>query len=141
MENTNASAFTNDLLQGLKQHSEGLYYLSETDAPFEVVHFPASQGQEPTNEELTDWAGKEAGEKVETVELRYFFRNMSKETAEMSEEEKAYAVRFQELQLFIEQHLQEAKVYRVGQRRITALVLGKPQTGGFAGLKTNLVET
>lgn len=136
-----ASAATAALLEGLRQHVRGLWYQSETDAPLEIVCFPVLTGREPAAAELAAWAGKPGEEKVETVALAYFFRNMSRETSGMGEEEKKVALRFGELQRFLEQHLQEVKVYRIGHRKITALILGGTQTGAIAGLKTELVET
>ncbi|MCC9165638.1 nuclease A inhibitor family protein [Pontibacter harenae] len=140
MDNTDIS--TANLLEGLRQQSEGLFYVSETDATFEVVHFSGKDGSEPTTTtELLAWAGKAEEEKVEVVELQYFFRKMTNETEDMSDEEKLEASRFQKLQAFIEQHLQQTKVYRVGERKITAFILGKASTGELLGLKTILVET
>ncbi|WP_242919811.1 nuclease A inhibitor family protein [Pontibacter liquoris] len=135
------AATTAALLEGLRQQAEGLYYVSETDAPFVVVHFPAMEGNEPTAAELTSWAGMPAGEKTETVTLAAFFRNQVTETPDMGEEDRKMAQRFQQLQAFLAQHLQDVKVYRVGARRKTALVLGRTRTGNLAGLKTQLVET
>lgn len=143
MDNTNASATTAALLEGLRQHAAGLLYLSETDAPFEVVSFPGLQGNAPTGAQLALWAGKSEAEaeKVETVALPYFLRNMTKEAAGLVEGDKDAVNRFHELQHFLLQQLQEVKVYRVGHRRITAFILGRTPAGAVVGLKTQLVET
>jgi len=142
MRNIDASAATAALLEGLRQHTQGLLYQSETDSPFEVVHYPAVSGGGATAAaELTAWAGKPAQEKIETDTLPHFFRNMTREVPDTEAVTKQAALRFQQLQGFLELHLQEIQVYRVGRRNITVLILGITQAGGMAGLKTNIVET
>jgi len=143
MSNIDASAATAALLEGLRQHTHGLLYQSETDAPFEVVHYPAASvtGGAPAATALATWAGKTAQEKVETDTLPHFFRNMTRETPDLEEGVMQAALRFKQLQEFLELHLQDVKVYRVGHRNITAFILGRTQTGDMAGLKTTLVET
>ncbi|MBF9254036.1 nuclease A inhibitor family protein [Pontibacter sp. 172403-2] len=142
MSNNNASAATAALLEGLRQHAQGLLYQSETDAPFEVVHFPAvSESGAPAATELAAWAGKPAQEKVETDTLPHFFRNMTREILGEEEGVMQNAPRFKQLQEFLELHLHDVKVYRVGHRNITAFILGRTQAGDMAGLKTTLVET
>ncbi|GHA79936.1 nuclease A inhibitor family protein [Pontibacter akesuensis] len=141
MSDKEIDAATASLLRELRQLSEGLWYVSETDAPLEVVQYPAQGEKELTHAQLADWAGKPAGATVEKAELPYFFRNMTKESEGATEEERRDAQRFQELQRFLEQHLQHVQVYRVGQRSITAFILGEAPAGNLVGLKTELVET
>lgn len=142
MSNIDASAATAALLEGLRQHTQGLLYQSETDSPLEVVYYPAvSGGGAPAAAELTAWAGKPVQEKIETEALPHFFRNVTRETPDIEAETKQAALRFQQLQEFLELHLQEVQVYRVGHRSITALILGRTQAGDMAGLKTSIVET
>jgi hypothetical protein len=128
------------VLEDLRRLTEGLLYLSETDAPIEVVRFSASSGTAPTVEEVTAWAGKPGERMVGTVGPETFFRPMISIAPETTEERENHS-RFQVLQAYLEQHLDEVKVYRVGRRRITALVIGKTSNGEWAGLKTELVET
>jgi len=113
---------TDTVLEDLRRLTEGLLYLSETDAPLEVVRFSASSGSVPMAAEVATWTGKEGECAVETVELGTFSR-------------------FQALQAYLEQHLREVRVYRIGHRRITALVVGKASSGEWVGVKTELVET
>ncbi|WP_347159405.1 nuclease A inhibitor family protein [Pontibacter chitinilyticus] len=137
MENTETAAATAALLEELRQYSEGLQYISETEAPFEVVCFPDFQGDEPTEANLTLWAGKALDEPIETTELPHFLQHLT--TA--AEDQEPNASRFQQLQQLLELRLQDVKVYRIGRRRITAFILGRTATGTLAGLKTTLVET
>ena len=128
---------TDAALKELRRLSEGLLYVSETDAPLEAVFFPASFGAAPTAGEVAAWAGKEGT--VETMELGTFFRPMTHNTETTVDRETA--ARFQVLQAYLEQHLDEVKVHRIGRRRMTALVLGRATNGEWVGVKTELVET
>jgi hypothetical protein len=49
--------------------------------------------------------------------------------------------RFRDLQAFLENHLQDLKVYRVGETEIQALILGRLNSTEYAGLKTTVIET
>ncbi|MFD3000894.1 nuclease A inhibitor family protein [Pontibacter toksunensis] len=132
---------TTYLLQQLRTASEGLAYVSETDHPFEVVHLPDVKDSNSLPSALKNMAALPEDEKVETVELPYFFRNLTRDEPEAGEEENNTARRFRKLQELLEQNLQEVKVYRMGKRRIKAYILGRTGAGDFAGLQTMLVET
>lgn len=139
--NNAVSPATDEIMERLRTLSEGLYYVSETDSPFEAVFFPASQEKEPEMAMLADWAHEPQGAKVETVALSLFFRSMIKEKRGFGAEDKNAVSRFQQLKAYLEEHLQEVKVHRVGERKITAFILGRTQAGELIGLKTSLVET
>ncbi|WP_276499468.1 nuclease A inhibitor family protein [Pontibacter litorisediminis] len=128
---------TDTVLEDLRHLSEGLLYQSETDAPLEVVRFSNTA---PTVEEVTAWAEKPEESKVEMIKLETFFRPMISAASETTQERESVS-RFQALQTYLEQHLKEVRVYRIGRRRITALVIGRASNGEWAGVKTELVET
>ncbi|GAB3530058.1 nuclease A inhibitor family protein [Pontibacter brevis] len=130
------------LLQELSAASDGLFYISETDHPFEAVHIPQVQDSSALPAALAQLPDVPEDAIVEVVDLSYFFRNMTRvEEPDAGEEERKSAHRFRELQELLEQRLQEIKVYRIGKRRIHAFILGKAATADFAGLRTVLVET
>lgn len=88
---------------------------------------------------MCQWLGLPDGPKVEVEELPHFFRHHT--DAESGYVDKETAQRFQDLQTFLQQSLRDVKVYRVGERRITALIVGKTDSGEIAGLKIYLIET
>ncbi|WP_162053282.1 nuclease A inhibitor family protein [Pontibacter pamirensis] len=139
--NNSDSASTSALLEQFRAASDGLLYRSETDSPFEVVYFPQVQDSGALPAAIAQLPDMPEGVKAEVVELPYFFRNMVRDDPDAGEEEVSIAHRSRELQNLLEQCLEEVKVYRLGKRRIHAFVLGKTATGGYAGLKTILVET
>ncbi|WP_051359884.1 nuclease A inhibitor family protein [Adhaeribacter aquaticus] len=124
------------IINKLQELADGLYYISESDYPLEVIQLKTDEAECPSDEAIINLAGKSAAS-VEKDNLNHFFRNMVQE--EMVGEEEAN--RFRELVNFLEQHLQDINVYKVGETEIQAFVLGKLAPGAFAGLKTTVVQT
>lgn len=129
------------LCSALQQQIAGLYYISESEYPFEVVCFRPPEGQSLTTTDVWQLAGQPAGTSIETVSLAHFFRNRTQPAAHADAETVRVAQGLRQLQLFLEQHLQDIQVYRMGRRKITALILGQLPGQGFAGLKTRVIET
>ncbi|MFD3000414.1 nuclease A inhibitor family protein [Pontibacter toksunensis] len=129
------------ILQKLQELTQGLYYISESDYPMEVVHFDDVEADNLSDEAISQLAGQPTDAKVETVDLAYFLRNMTRTEPEADEAEGQNAERFQALQALMEQQLSGVKVYRIGRREITALALGALPEGGYGGFKTILIET
>jgi hypothetical protein len=125
----------------LQQQVAGLYYISESEYPFEVVSFPAPAGQSLNPADVLQLAGQPAGTWVETVPLADFFRNKTPVTPQTDAETVRVAAGLQQLQALLDQHLQAVQVYRIGRRKITALILGELPGQGYAGLKTWVIET
>lgn len=125
-------------LQQIKKASEGLYYMSETDAPFQLVE--TAEEADPKRAALNLFGNNE-NEPVEEVTLEHFFRNAVKIHPDAGTEQQQTAQRFIQLQTILQQNLKEVKVYRIGSIQIKAYILGKLPDGTCAGLSTQLVET
>jgi hypothetical protein len=125
-------------LEKIKTATDGLFYISETDAPLDVIEF-----SEKTPDELLQKIknSSPSGDKVEEQKLDYFFRNHVKEYPEHGDEEKAQIKKFKNLMQVLKDNLSDIHVYRVGSIQIDAYIIGKLKTGKYAGLKTKLVET
>ncbi|SFH40500.1 nuclease A inhibitor family protein [Pontibacter chinhatensis] len=133
---------TNDAtLQRLQELTKGLFFMSESDYPLDIVHYDAAEAVALSDAEVKQMAGQLSEAKVETVELAYFLRNMTKTAPEADDAAKQVAERYQTLQAFMEQHLGNVKVYRIGNREVVALAIGTLPDGGLAGFKTVLIET
>lgn len=126
-----------DLLK-IKEASAGLYYLSESDYPFEVVQFDDTNHIESS---LIELSHLDKSSKVEKVTLEYFFRNMTKVYPESTDDQKMFAAKFIMLQNMLQEELTDIVVYRVGETRIDAFIIGKLKDGTLGGLKTKVVET
>lgn len=137
-----SSSFTLDqLCLALQQQAAGLYYVSESEYPFETVSFLPPEGQPLTTADILRLAGQPDGSPMETVSLADFFRSRTHQVPAADPETVRVAEGLRQLQAYLQQHLQGVQVYRIGRRKITALILGQLPGQGFAGLKTWVIET
>ena len=115
-----------DELQEIRKASDGLEYPSESDAPFNLVRWPAK-------DVLASHFG--ASRKVEEVAIDDFF-------AELVESDDG--PRYRQLRRALESNLKELKIYRVGvgETKVDVYLLGRLRiSGDWAGLHTTSVET
>ena len=124
-------------MEQLKELSNNLFFLSESGSRFEVLHYPTPSNNDNLYPKLRQWSGIPTDARIEEEELEHFFRNHTNEDAE----DKKVAQRFRELQSFLKQNLQGMKVYKLGARRITAVILGRSAAGDYVGLRTMVIET
>lgn len=130
---------TDSIATKLKQASQGLLFLSETDAPFEVITWPA-QG-ELTPAKLLQLTNRPANTPLEVVTIDKFFAIATQAEDWHDEEERETVKRFQNLVSVLKQNLSNIQVYRVGRITIDAYIVGVAQSGDWMGLSTQLVET
>ena len=130
---------TDSIADQLKQASKGLLFLSESDAPFEVIHLPA-QG-ELTPAKLLQLTEHPPDVPVEIVSVDEFFDTPTAEEDWHDEEEREIVQRFQHLVSVLNQNLSNIQVYRVGSIEIDAYIVGVTPSGNWMGLSTQLVET
>ena len=130
---------TDSIATQLKQASKGLLFLSESDAPFEVIHWPA-QG-ELTPPKLLQLTGHPPDAPVELRTVDDFFAIATQEEDWHDEEEREIVQRFQHLVSVLNQNLSNIQVYRVGSIEIDAYIVGVTPSGNWMGLSTQLVET
>lgn len=128
------------IVETLRQASNGLLMPSESEYPFEVVHWEGQAREELTNQKLLQLAGHPTDSPVETVELDYFFRNAAEEKEWHDEVQKANVPRFHSLVETLKGSLSNINVYRVGTINIDIYILGEAD-GNLAGLSTKVVET
>ncbi|MCC3156825.1 nuclease A inhibitor family protein [Hymenobacter sp. 15J16-1T3B] len=126
-------------LEQLRQLTEGLYFVSESDAPLAAVSYQAPSGALDAKEVLK-LLNQPADTLVQEQELTYFLRNHTADDGVLGSVELAN--RFKALQMFLKQELEDVKVYRIGKGpQVEAYALGKTSSGKLAGFKTTLVET
>ncbi|RYY67137.1 MAG: sugar-non-specific nuclease inhibitor NuiA-like protein [Chitinophagaceae bacterium] len=124
-------------LTSLAAAADGLFFISETDAPFGV--FQVEPGED-TETALRRLSGKDETAPVEIQEADYFFRNHTR-SLDPGPEADARATRFQALLQKLQQTLVDLKVYRIGTIQVDAFLLGTLPDGTRGGLRTRLVET
>jgi hypothetical protein len=114
-----------DELQDIKKASDGLQYPSESDAPFDLIRWPAKDS-------LASHFG--AARKIEEVSIDAFF-------AELLESDDGE--RYRHLRRALESNLKQLKIYRVGagETKVDIYLLGRLPAGDWTGLHTTSVET
>jgi hypothetical protein len=130
---------TESIAHQLKQASKGLLFLSETDAPFEVIHWQTQEQLTPAK--LLQLTGHSPDAPVKVVSINDFFAIATQEEDWHDQEEQETVKRFQHLVSVLKQNLSQLQVYRVGSIDIDAYIVGVTDGGEWAGLSTKLVQT
>jgi histidine triad (HIT) family protein len=126
-------------LAQVQKLTQGLNFMSESDAPLEAVSYAAPAG-DLTDEQLLQVVGEPAGAKVEKVELVPFLSNHTADNGVTGS--VTLANRFKALQMYLKQELDGTQVYRVGTGpQVHAYALGRDVAGRLAGFKTVLTAT
>lgn len=122
-----------------------LYYISETDAPFEPFVFKPETGAEPfssvTADEVLHLAQKPPETPTREQTLADFFCFPATEQDWHTDEDKKTARRFQKLQELLETNFKDPKVFKLGEVELDVYIVGIDAEGNLAGVKTQAVET
>ena len=124
------------ILNELARAVEGLFYMSESDYPFQTV---IVEGLTPAL--LRETAGAAVGARVETRDPDDFFARASAVRMSPGAGGRAEPASLHDLLRVLRMNLKDVRVYRVGEVQIRAYVLGKAPSGSWLGLSTILVET
>ncbi len=119
--------------------TSGVLMPSESDEPFRTVYWPLEK-TEITKAEIALYLTENADADVATKSVEAFFQNAVQVEDWMDADEKADAKKFAALVETIHAELKNPQVYLIGEREITAAILGKV-AGGFGGVVTLVVET
>lgn len=128
-----------ELFGALKEATEGLLFMSESDHPFEVIRWDGSKQLSP--DYLRRAAGADSSARVEETTVEEFFRVPAGEQDWKGETQLAEARKFQRLRNLLEDNLTSIKVYRVGEINIGVYVVGMSAEGNCLGVSTRVVET
>lgn len=124
-------AKTHPVVKALRDACKGLTYPSETDAPFEAFAWPGGDGP-PTAAAVLAAAGFPLKTPTEEGTLTDFLRAVP----------KAMKGDYLALAAAVADHLSGVKVFKFGEVKRTAFVVGTTADGKhLAGVKTELVET
>jgi len=130
---------TDPIASQLQEASNGLLFLSETDAPFEVISWQAQEDLTPAK--LLQVTNHPPNTPVELRTVDEFFAIATAQEDWHDEEERETVQRFQNLVSVLKQNLSQLQVYRVGNTNIDAYIVGVTDGGEWAGLSTQVVET
>jgi hypothetical protein len=131
----------NNLIEKLKEASNGLLMPSESDYSFEPFIWRVQSQEALATDKLLELTNHPKDTPVETVDLDNLFRNLVQEQEWYDEEEKQNVSKFKSLAEMLKANLDNLKVYRVGSIEIDVYIVGKTKEGDFAGLATKVVET
>jgi hypothetical protein len=111
----------------------GLYYMSESDYPFESSIVKAGSEKEIIQQLIP------ATEKITTVSLLDLFKAPMNE-ANYQERDKWISSRYRELYNLLT-NMKNVTVYKAGSRQIDIIIVAELQTGGYIVLTTKAIET
>lgn len=129
------------LIATLQAAIADLLWLSEIDAPFEVLHWSPQPDTALTAAQVLQLTHQPPHVPVQVLAVDDFFAGATEEQDWFEAEEKAIAARYRELVALLKQHLNHMMVYQVGEVSLDLYILGKAATGDIVGLATKAVET
>lgn len=112
----------NEILEELRRASSGLFYMSESDYPFELLRWDG--GTEITPDFLRGITGESADSAIQEMDSGAFLHGQ-----------------YQPLFLLLGANLSELKVYKVGSINMPVYVVGRSPEGNWLGLSTRIVQT
>jgi hypothetical protein len=129
-----------EIIDQLKQASDGLLMMCESEYPFEV--FQRKTEQAPlTQNKVLEKNGYSQNTPVKVVEVDDFFQVATTEEDWHDEEEKETVKKFQNLVNTLKSNLKNLEIYRIGSKEIDVYIIGTTPNGDLAGISTKVVET
>ena len=141
MDDASLSAKKLSLVDILKQASDGLLFMSESEYPFEVFLWESENQQDISPEFILKKTARSLDTPVAFVNLESFFEIATTEQDWHGVEEKETVRKFQNLVKTLKDNLTDLKVARLGTIEIDVYIVGKSPNNEFAGLITKVIET
>jgi len=135
----NSDLQKNDLAEQIKKATEGLFYISETDA--EILPFRGNPAEAVTKEEVLSQIKGAANLTVEERDFTGFFARLTEMQEWFGDEEKETAQKFKRLKDLLEKNLKNLKVFKVGKIQLDIYVVGLDAENNLSGIKMKAVET
>lgn len=129
----------NEFEEKLKKITEGLYYISESDA--EILPFTGNKAETVKVEEILKQTANAADKPVEERDFDEFFARLTEIQDWFGDEETAVAGKFAELKKLLEEYLKNIKVFKIGKIELDIYIVGLDFESNLAGIKTKAVET
>ncbi len=118
---------------------EGLFYISETDAPITSI---AIDGDGiATRDELLRALGWDGNAPVEDISAEQFFAKLTAEKDWHGDREKKRTTQFRRINEILTNTLTDLKVFRIGATQIKIFAVGRDKNGDVSGIETYAVET
>lgn len=118
-----------------------LWWMSETDAPFELMVWPQAFDSGFSVKELMTLTALDDTLTIQETSVEQFFAPAIRAQDWHGDLEKEEIRRFQWLKTLISEQLSHVKIYRMGETHFTILIVGQTQTNAWIALTTQAVET
>lgn len=128
-----------EVIKELEQAVAGLWFMSESDYPFEVFRWDGTV--EITPQFLREAAGQPQDAPVAVKGFEEFFDSAMPEPSWKSDEELTLGRRYRSLAATLKNNLHDLRVYKVGEINIPVFVVGRSGEGSWIGVQTRSVET
>lgn len=125
------------LVERIKKASEGLFYISETDA--EILPFVGEKARAVDIKTLLNQTRSDAP--VEERDFAEFFKRLTENQEWFGTEEIKNANRFADLRDLLEENLKNIKVFKVGRIELDIYIVGLDERNVLTGIRTKAVET
>lgn len=129
-----------DTKTALARAANDLTFPSESDEPWEAFAWPDAKG-EPTADEVRKRGKPPHDSPVEERTLDELFQPLTEEQDWFGDDEIAIAAKNKVLFGTVKRLLGKPRVFRFGKVQIAVFVVGNAREGGWAGLKTLVIET
>ncbi|MDP3276883.1 MAG: nuclease A inhibitor family protein [Deltaproteobacteria bacterium] len=130
-----------ELQRSLATLTEGLFFPSESDYPFDFIERPSTGTGPITVDAFRAAFALPATQSVEVRSLAQVFAWIATERPDMSDEERALAQRYAAVRDALSANLQDVQVFRFGTIQVQVYIVGRTRCGAISGLKTVSVET
>ena len=127
-----------DQINALTDLTKDLFYISETDATWQVHPLDATK---PVLDQLVALANLVPACEVEIRDWQTFLQHATTVQDWMSDGEKQTVARYQALKDYVDANLTEVQVYRLGTIEISVFVVGNTANCELIALSTQAVET
>ena len=129
------------LVESIARACEGLVVTSETDSDVSPVVFRAPRVTVIGREVVLALVGQDPATRCDEVSLREFFEPLGRRRDWHDRQDAEMAQGFRRLERVLRRRLDEPRVFRIGDRSIDVLVLGRARDGRVVGIRTSIVET
>jgi len=128
-----------DLTDRIAHCCDGLLYISETDAP--IVLFTSGVVAALDAGTMRRVADAPEDARVEERDFHKFFARLTKAETWHDDVQREQTKKFLELQSILEEHLQDLKVFKIGEIRLSIYIVGLDKNNNVIGVRTESVET
>jgi len=124
----------------LVEATKELVYLSESETPFAAVQdsIPRAEFEAKNAREQT---GRGIQELVEKLSVSEFFSELTESQEWHGPAEKQTVNRYRALHRIFTEMLAASTVFKIGQIKVTILIVGRTSDGYWVGARTEAIET